>query len=262
MSGVMIRLAHVAKSYDEGATYAVEDVNLEIEEGELVVLLGESGCGKTTTLKMINRLIDLSDGIIEVEDVNVSEVDAVELRRSIGYVFQQVGLFPHLTVRENIGIGPTLLKWSESDRDQRVAELLDLMNLPSAEFADRDTAHLSGGQRQRIGLARALAVRPKIMLMDEPLGALDPLNRDELQDEFKRIHQDLGLTTVMVKHDITEALLMADRVAVLNRGQIIRIDQPHELVVNPEEDYVKHLMDMPKRLAKRLDEIVGTEQAS
>ena len=218
----MIKMRSLSKSYDGGVSYSVRDVDLEVDPGAFLVLLGESGCGKTTTLKMINRLINPSSGRIEVDGREVGEVDPVALRRQIGYVFQGVGLFPHLTVAENIAVVPRLLGWPIQGIRERVDELLELVRLPPGAYRDRLPQALSGGQRQRIGLARALAARPKIMLMDEPFGALDPINRDRLQDEYKKIHVDLNLTTVMVTHDMTEALIMADQIAVMSGGRLIR----------------------------------------
>ncbi len=255
----MIRLQQLAKSYDAGATYAVEALDLDIRQGELLVLLGESGCGKTTTLKMINRLIEPTAGAIEIDGEDARGVDPVQLRRRIGYVFQGVGLFPHMTVAENVAVVPHLLGWDRTEINRRVDELLDMVALSPTEYRDRPPAALSGGQRQRVGLARAMAARPKIMLMDEPLGALDPLTRDSLQDEFQRIHKQHGLTTVMVTHDMTEALLMADRIAVMNGGRIVRLGPPSELLHDPRDEYVKRLMDTPKRQADRLEELIGPD---
>jgi osmoprotectant transport system ATP-binding protein len=253
----MIVLESVRKSYDEGSTFAVDGVDLRVNHGELLVLLGESGCGKTTTLKMINRLIERDDGRILIDDEDVADLDPVLLRRRIGYVFQGVGLFPHLTVGENVATVPGLLGWPKEEIVQRVEELLALVSLPYEQYRDRYPKELSGGQRQRVGLARALAGRPRIMLMDEPLGALDPLTRDALQDEFRRIHNDLTLTTVMVTHDMTEALLMADRIAVMSGGRILQLGTPHELLTEPRDEYVRQLMETPKRQADRLESLVG-----
>jgi osmoprotectant transport system ATP-binding protein len=200
----MIQLDNVCKSY--GGTEVVHDISLHVPSGQLLVLLGESGCGKTTLLKMVNRLIDASSGAIFVNGQDVRTSNPVELRRRIGYVFQEVGLFPHMTVGENVAVVPRLLQWPVPEVDARVDELLDLVQLSPAEYRDRLPAALSGGQRQRVGVARALASKPRIMLMDEPFGALDPLNRDSLQLEFRQIHRNLGLTTVMVTHDMVEAL--------------------------------------------------------
>ena len=252
----MIRLHEVTKSYNAGQVVAVDRLTLEVRAGELVVLLGESGCGKTTTLKMVNRLIEPSDGVIEVDGVDNRTVNAVQLRRRIGYVFQGIGLFPHMTVGQNIALVPGLLNWSAAETAKRVDELLELVELPPDEYRDRYPRELSGGQRQRVGVARALAAKPKIMLMDEPFGALDPLTRDTLQEAFVRIHRRLGLTTVMVTHDMTEALLMADRIAVISGGRVLRFGTPHEMLTEPGDEYVRSLMQMPKRQADRLEALV------
>lgn len=254
----MISFDSVTKIYP-GDVKAVDRVSFQIEPGEFLVLLGESGCGKTTTLKMINRLIDISSGTITVDDDDVMQVPVVDLRRRIGYVFQGVGLFPHMTVGENIAVQPHLLKWSKSQIDERVVELLDMVNLPAVDYADRMPHELSGGQRQRIGVARALAARPRTMLMDEPFGALDPLTRDQLQQDFVKLHQKLSLTTVMVTHDMTEALLLADRIAVMQAGRILQIGTPHELLAEPTHDYVRELMQTPKRQAERLEALIESE---
>jgi len=250
----MISLAQVTKRFASD-TVAVDELDLEVKRGELLVLLGESGCGKTTTLKMINRLIEPTSGRIEVDGESVLEINPVQLRRRIGYVFQGIGLFPHLTVEQNVAIVPRLLKWEDPDIDKRIDELLELVNLSPEQHRRRLPAELSGGQRQRVGLARALAAKPKIMLMDEPFGAIDPINRDVLQDEFTKIHRELGLTTLMVTHDMTEALLMADRIAAMNLGRIAQIGTPRELMSRPANDYIKGLIATPKKQADRLEEL-------
>ena len=253
----MIRFQEVTKRYNGGTVTAVDRLTLQVRAGELLVLLGESGCGKTTTLKMVNRLIEPTSGSIEVDGMDNRAVDAVKLRRGIGYVFQGIGLFPHMTIGQNIAVVPGLLGWDGKKTDARVAELLHLVGLDPIDYRDRYPRELSGGQRQRVGVARALAAKPKIMLMDEPFGALDPLTRDTLQDEFVRIHKQLGLTTVMVTHDMTEALLMADRIAVMGGGRVLRDGTPHELMINPNDDYVRRLLQTPTRQADRLEALAA-----
>ncbi len=254
----MIRLREVRKAYANAGAFAVDGVDLDIDAGEFLVLLGESGCGKTTTLKMINRLIEPTSGRIEVDGQNTQTVDPVMLRRSIGYAFQGVGLFPHMTVGENVAVVPNLLGWLRRRTDERVDELLSLVNLEPNDYRERMPGELSGGQRQRVGLARALAAKPKIMLMDEPLGALDPLTRDALQDEYRNLHDRLSLTTVMVTHDMTEALLMADRIAVMLNGRIVQTGTPRDLLTDPHSDYVRSLMETPKRQADRLESLMNS----
>jgi len=252
----MIMLRNVSKSYD-GETYAVSQLSAEVEEGELLVLLGESGCGKTTAMKMINRLIELTSGEIEVEGKNILDVDPVKLRRRVGYAFQDIGLFPHMTVAENVQIVPRLLEWSADEIAQRCDELLEMVKLPPGEFRDRRPNELSGGQQQRVGLARALAGRPHIMLLDEPFGALDPVNRAALQDEFRQLHDEFGLTTVMVTHDITEALLLADRIAVMKDGRFIQTDTPRRIMHEPADEYVERMIATPKKQATELEELIS-----
>ncbi len=249
----MIDLDSISKTYDAGATFAVREVSLRIKAGELVVLLGSSGCGKTTTLKMINRLIEPSSGSIKVDGQDVMQRDPVLLRRGIGYVFQGVGLFPHMTIGENVAIVPKLLGWDRSRIALRVDELLELVGLAPMDFRHRKPDQLSGGQRQRVGFARALAAGPKVMLLDEPFGALDPITRDTLQTEFKRIQRDLNLTAVLVTHDMTEALLLADRIVVMRGGSLLRVGTPGELLKSPGDPYVEQLIATPKRQADQLE---------
>ncbi|MBZ0289426.1 MAG: ABC transporter ATP-binding protein, partial [Anaerolineae bacterium] len=203
--------------------------------------------------KMINRLIEPSSGEIIFDGNRVNDVPPVELRRGIGYVIQGTGLFPHYTVAANIAVVPRLLGWSKSDIRDRVNETLELMNLPPDEYRRRYPDELSGGQKQRVGVARALAARSRVMLMDEPFGALDPITRDQLQEEFKRIQAELKLTAVIVTHDMGEALLMADRIAVMQGGELLQVGTPHELMTNPAHEYVEAMIQMPKRRADRLE---------
>ena len=247
----VIELDRVSRSYDGGSSFAVQDLSLTIGAGELVALVGASGSGKTTALKMINRLAEPSAGEVRIEGRPAREVPAPELRRRIGYVFQEVGLFPHMSVAENIAITPTLLGWPKPDIAARTAELLALIELP-ADYARRAPDALSGGQRQRVGVARALAARPKIVLMDEPFGALDPVTRDSLGQAYRALHERLGLTTVMVTHDVQEAVLLADRIVVIKTGHILADDTPRALLAKAEDPEVKALMDMPRRQADRV----------
>jgi osmoprotectant transport system ATP-binding protein len=218
----MIVLQGVCKCYGGGAQPSVQDVSLRVPAGHLLVLLGGSGSGKTTTLKMINRLIEPTAGRIEIDGRDVRTVDPTLLRRDIGYVFQGIGLFPHMTVAENVAVVPRLRGWAPGRIAARVDELLDLVHLPPGQYRSRRPGQLSGGQQQRVGFARALAAGPRVMLLDEPFGALDPVTRDELRCEFQQIRRKLGLTAVMVTHDMTEALLSADLIAVMNAGRLLR----------------------------------------
>lgn len=252
----MIVLDRVSKSYD-GLHYSVLEVSLTVPTGTLLVLLGGSGCGKTTTLKMINRLIEPTSGRIEVNGRDVRSLDAVALRRGIGYVFQGIGLFPHLTVAENVAVVPRLLRWTKERTAARVDELLDLVHLPPQEYRPRFPRELSGGQQQRVGFARALAAGPTVMLLDEPFGALDPITRDELRTEFLNLRKRLGLTAVMVTHDMTEALLSADHIAVMNAGRLVRLGTPHELLTDPQDDFVAALLSTPKRQAEQLEALAA-----
>jgi osmoprotectant transport system ATP-binding protein len=250
-----IAFSHVGKSFDGGRVRAVDDVSLEVAEGELLAIVGGSGSGKTTLLRLANRLIDASSGSITIEGEEVRAADPVALRRRIGYVFQSGGLFPHFSVAGNIGITPKLLGWPEAEISARVDELLDLVRLDRALYRDRFPHELSGGQRQRVGVARALAARPRIVLMDEPFGALDPLTRDALGDDFRDLHRKLGLTTVMITHDMTEAILLADRVAVMRGGKLLAQGTPSELSES-SDPYVGELLRTPRRQAERLNALL------
>lgn len=223
---------NAGKAY--GDKKAVDNFSLEVPEGELLVLIGPSGCGKTTSLKMINRLVEPSSGSVFVDGRDVSRVPVTELRRHIGYVIQQVGLFPHMTVADNVAAVPKLLKWDKPRIASRVEELLDLVGLPSGEYADAWPSRLSGGEAQRVGVARALAADPPILLMDEPFGAVDPLTREVLQREFIRIQSTLGKTVVLVTHDLDEAIRLGDRIAVMNEGHLVAAAAPGELLMDAD----------------------------
>ena len=253
----MIVLENVSKTYDGGVRYSVRNVSLHVPRGKLLVLLGGSGCGKTTTLKMINRLIDASSGRVVVNGHDVRQTDPVQLRRSIGYVFQGSGLFPHMTVGENIAIVPKLLHWPKERIQERVAELLTLVNLPAEQYRDRLPRQLSGGQQQRVGFARALAAGQEVMLLDEPFGALDPVTRDELRAEFQSLRHRLGLTAVMVTHDMMEALLSADLIAVMNGGHLLQVGTPRELMNQPADAYVAALLASPKLQTQQLEALIA-----
>ena len=246
----MIRLSRVSKSFDGGRTYAVHDLSLEIHDGETLVMLGSSGCGKTTTLKMINRLVEPTSGTIEVDGDDISQRDPVQWRRSVGYVFQGIGLFPHMTVQENVAIVLRLLDWPKANQLRRVAELLELVGIDPDEFGHRLPDQLSGGQQQRIGVARALAAGPKYLLMDEPFGALDAMTRDALQQEILSLKQQLRKTIVFVTHDIFEALTIGDRIAVLHEGELQQVGTGEEVVGRPATPFVRKLFEKPaKQLA-------------
>lgn len=234
----MISLRKVTKSYDN-KTNVVKDLDLEIEKGELVVLVGESGCGKTTTMKMINRLIEPSGGEIYIDGKDTKTVDENELRRNIGYVIQNIGLFPHLTIEHNIATVPLLCKRDKDEVMERVRELLDLVDLPHEQYAHRFPRELSGGQQQRVGVARALANDPDIILMDEPFSALDPITREQLQNELLKLQDELQKTIVFVTHDIDEALKLGDRIAVMAEGKILQYDKPEDILKNPISDFVE-----------------------
>ncbi|HXN66328.1 MAG TPA: ATP-binding cassette domain-containing protein [Bradyrhizobium sp.] len=257
----LIAFSHVGKSFDGGRVKAVDDVSLEVAAGEFLAIVGGSGSGKTTLLRLANRLIDADAGTITVEGEDVRAVDPVSLRRRIGYVFQSGGLFPHFSVAGNIGITPKLLGTSPAEISSQVDELLDLVRLDRREYRDRFPHELSGGQRQRVGVARALAARPKIVLMDEPFGALDPLTRDALGDDFRGLHNKLGLTTVMITHDMTEAILLADRIAVMRAGRLLAQGTPAELAKNGDA-YVGELLRTPRRQAERLKILLPRDGAA
>jgi len=249
--GTLIELDGVCKSFDGGRSLAVDHVSLAVPQGTFMALVGASGSGKTTTLKMINRLAEPDGGEVRIEGRPAGAQPATALRRRIGYVFQGIGLFPHLTVAENIGVTPALLGWPRDRIRARVLELLELVALPEA-YADRPPAALSGGEQQRVGVARALAAAPQILLMDEPFGALDPVTRDALGQACRALHDRLGLTTVMVTHDVQEAVLLADRIVVMKAGRVLADDRPRALLAGASDPDVAALMDMPRRQAERV----------
>jgi osmoprotectant transport system ATP-binding protein len=258
-SAAEIVFDHVTKRYPGRDQPAVDDLSLTIPAGEICVLVGPSGGGKTTAMKMVNRLIEFDQGDIRIDGTSVRDQDATELRRGIGYVIQQVGLFPHFTVAENIATVPRLLGWPRARIKERTAELLELVSL-EPEYADRYPAQLSGGQRQRVGLARALAADPPLMLMDEPFGALDPITRDRLQVEFLRLHEAVRKTVIFVTHDIDEAIKLGDRIAILREGGVlVQYDTPDRILAHPVDDFVARFVGADrglKRLAlRRLAEI-------
>lgn len=251
---IAIEFTGVTKRFDNGSM-ALDGVTFNVREREFFVVLGGSGSGKTTMLRMINRLTAPTAGTVKVGDVDVQALDPILLRRRIGYAIQGVGLFPHMTVAENIAVTPSLLNWDTTRIASRVSELLSLVRLDQG-YTARSPQQLSGGERQRVGMARALAARPEIVLMDEPFAALDPLTRDILGQEYRQLHQTLSLTTVMITHDVLEALSMADRIVVLRAGRIIAEGTPTELVASGNA-YVQQLMQAPRRLAERASALVS-----
>ncbi len=225
MANIIIKFDKVSKIFPDG-TKAVDDVSFEIMDGECVTFVGPSGCGKTTTVKLLNRLVEPTHGSIYLNGEDTGKVDVIALRRSIGYVIQDVGLFPHMTVAQNISLVPRLIGWSNADREKRTDELLNLVGLEPSAFRNRYPHQLSGGQRQRVGVARGLAADPPVILMDEPFGALDPITRAQLQDEFLKLRSRLKKTILFVTHDIDEAIKLGDRIAVMRRGKIVQFDTP------------------------------------
>jgi osmoprotectant transport system ATP-binding protein len=249
----LIAYKQVTKTFDGGRVVAVDDISLDVAEGEFLAIVGGSGSGKTTLLRLANRLIEADGGTITVEGEDVRSADPIGLRRRIGYVFQSGALFPHMSVAGNVGVTPKLLGWPAEDISARVDELLDLVRLDRAPYRDRMPHELSGGQRQRVGVARALAAKPRIVLMDEPFGALDPLTRDALGDDYRELHRRLKLTTVMITHDMTEAILLADRIAVMRSGKLLAQGTPAELAASGDA-YVAELLRTPRRQAERLND--------
>ena len=251
----MITLEHLSKLYgNAGSSAAVDDVSMSVETGEICVLIGPSGCGKTTTMRMVNRLVTPTSGRVMIDGRDTAEINTVELRRGIGYVIQQVGLFPNMTVEENIGVVPLLLGWPQARTRARAAELLDMVGLDAGQFLGRYPNQLSGGQQQRVGVARALAADPPVLLMDEPFGAIDPINRAAIQDQFLTMQQKLKKTVLLVSHDIDEAVKMADRIAIFRSGRLEQVGTPEEVLTAPANEFVAGFIGADatlKRLRRR-----------
>ncbi|HBY89394.1 MAG TPA: glycine/betaine ABC transporter ATP-binding protein [Aerococcaceae bacterium] len=242
MAKTKIKFRNINKSF--GDKEIIKDLSFNIEEGQFITILGSSGSGKTTTLKMVNRLIEPNSGQIEINDKEIKEYDLIELRRQIGYVVQQIGLFPHITIEKNIATVPELLGWEPEKIKERVTELMALIQLPYTEYAHRYPKQLSGGQQQRIGVARALAANPQIMLLDEPFGSVDAITRKELQSQIKAIHAELDSKTFLfVTHDINEAFLLGDRLMIMDKGRIEQYDTPQNIIKNPKGAFVNSLLD-------------------
>ena len=259
----MITFENVTKEYADG-TVAIEDISFTVEEGTTTVLVGPSGCGKTTTMKLVNRLEDPTEGTVYREGTPLSEFDPIELRRNTGYVIQEIGLFDHMTVEDNIATVPRLTGWDESEIEKRVTDLLEIMDMPPDQFRNQHPTELSGGQRQRVGVARALASDPDVLLMDEPFGALDPITRENLQDEFLSIQEELETTILFVTHDIDEALKMGDQIAIFDVGEVVQYDTPQEILDNPKNEFVENFIGSDRPLKKlsvtRVREIMSTDE--
>ena len=245
-----IEFKNVSKRFNGAGYNAIDNINLTVNEGEFITILGSSGCGKTTLLKLINRLFEPDKGNIFLFDEDVQSVDVIKVRRRIGYVIQQVGLFPHMTIEDNIATVPNLLKWDKERINDRIEDLLNLVGLSPKEFRKRYPSQLSGGQQQRVGLARALAADPKIMLLDEPFGAIDSINRLNLQDELMQIHGGLGKTFLFVTHDIEEAFKLGTRVMIMNEGKIVQFDTPQSIIKDPADAFVDSLIQSSRDKAQ------------
>ena len=245
----MLKIRNLTKVFG-GKNKAVDNISLDVKEGEFIAFIGTSGSGKTTALRMINRMIEPTSGTIEINGKDVTHMNPVELRRSIGYVIQQIGLLPHMTIKENIVLVPKLLKWSEEKKDKIASELIQLVDLPES-YLNRYPSELSGGQQQRIGVIRALAAEQDIILMDEPFGALDPITRDTLQDLVKELQQKLNKTFIFVTHDMDEAIKLADRIVVLSKGKIVQFDTPDEILKNPANDFVRDFIGQNRLIQDR-----------
>lgn len=245
----MLSIKNLSKVY-AGGKKAVDNMTIDIESGDFIAFIGTSGSGKTTALRMINRMIESSEGEITIDGKNIKELNPVELRRSIGYVIQQIGLMPHMTVKENIVLVPKLLKWSQEKKDEKAKELIRLVDLPE-EYLDRYPSELSGGQQQRIGVVRALAAEQDIILMDEPFGALDPITRDTLQDLVKKLQQQLGKTFIFVTHDMDEAIKLADKICIMTNGQVVQYDTPDNILRSPANDFVRDFIGQNRLIQDR-----------
>lgn len=245
---VLLKMSHLNKIY--GGTKAVDDFNLEIEKGEFICFIGTSGSGKTTTMRMINRMLHQTSGTIEINGEDISKMDPVKLRRKIGYVIQNIGLMPHMTIRDNITLVPRLLKWSEEKRNEKAKEMIKLVELPE-DYLDRYPAELSGGQQQRIGVVRALAADQDIILMDEPFGALDPITRESLQDLVKDLQERLGKTFIFVTHDMDEALTLATRIVIMSHGKQVQVDTPDNILRHPANEFVESLIGQERLIQAR-----------
>ncbi|WP_436861481.1 betaine/proline/choline family ABC transporter ATP-binding protein [Staphylococcus caeli] len=245
----MLSIKNLSKVYG-GGKKAVDNISLDVEAGEFIAFIGTSGSGKTTALRMINRMIEATEGQIAINGKDVRKMNPVELRRKIGYVIQQIGLMPHMTIRENIVLVPKLLKWSQEKKEKKAKELIKLVDLPE-EYLDRYPSQLSGGQQQRIGVVRALAAEQDIILMDEPFGALDPITRDTLQDLVKELQQKLGKTFIFVTHDMDEAIKLADKICIMSEGRIVQFDTPDNILRHPENDFVRDFIGQNRLIQDR-----------
>lgn len=254
----MILFDQIYKNYEDG-TKAVNDISFEIKSGEFVTIIGPSGSGKTTTLKMINRLIEPTTGSIYIDNKNIKEYNIHELRWNIGYVLQEIALFPHLTVEENISVVPEMKKWSRKEMKQRGKDLLDMVGLDPSIYAKRMPNELSGGEQQRVGVIRALAADPNIILMDEPFSALDPISRDQLKHDISTLQKEIKKTIVFVTHDIDEALALGDKVCLMKEGRIVQYDTPQNLVLNPKNEFVKQFVDGKKSLWQTSIDVVANQ---
>lgn len=253
--GAAIAFEHVSKQFTKSDVPAVDEVSLTVEQGEFITILGSSGCGKTTLLKMVNRLYEPDQGVIQLFGENTKEIETIALRRNIGYVIQQAGLFPHMTVAENIAVVPKLLKWEKEKTEERVDELLELVGLEKEEYKTRYPHQLSGGQQQRVGLARALAANPQIMLLDEPFGAIDAINRGRLQTQIQKIQGELGKTFLFVTHDMNEAFRLGHRVIVMNKGKVRQFDTPSNIIREPADEFVNALIGSAKEQGSFWEEL-------